>query len=226
MLYANTEVRQVNRYVYADRATTLATLQTDQAFNYILSPSNIYTKVTIPTADIFSRIKNNVQSKLGESAHVYINLAKLRLDVEWNEDSVDVAHDWAQPAKYMLLLKKSAYDEGFFSQGNTPNDTSAIYSSLSASYSDSLKRYVYYYEFDLAEMFTALLRNDNASDSIDMMLLPVEVTFASSTSYGSYVSAIREEKTITATKIRSSNRIEDPMDVEIVYSGFSDVIIQ
>ena len=49
------------------------------------------------------------------------------------------------------------------------------------------------------------------------MLVPVSVN--SNTSTGS-VSAVKQLQTISATRIRSANNGVNPMDIEMVYSGF------
>jgi hypothetical protein len=116
----------------------------------------------------------------------------------------------------MMLIKKENFKD-FFAKNETPTDTTAIVATLTAT-ADSLSNISYTYTYDLSDMLTQQLHSDNQVETLDFMLVPVSVTTNSST--GS-VTSVKQSQTISATRIRSANNPDYPMDIELVYSGFS-----
>lgn len=219
-LYANNEVRQVNRYEYPDQDVVLSTLQVDTNVNYVISPANAYTQLNIPVKQIRERIQVGVGSK-----RPYINLANLTINVLNGEsDKTRFQDDWCSPAGTMMLIKQDSLDN-FFRYGKLPDETYAMYSPLTAVLNDSDK-YEYVYSFDMSTLLMKEQRDTtNQMDTLRMVLIPVSVETTTTTS-SSYVSAVRLEQSVTATKIRSSQNADQPIDIEVVYSGFSDIIIK
>ena len=97
-----------------------------------------------------------------------------------------------------------------------PSDTVAILASLSAE-TDSLANVSYSYTYDLSGMLTQQLRSADRAESLEFVLVPVSVN--SNTATGA-ISAVKQLQTISATRIRSANNVVNPMDIEMVYSGF------
>jgi len=221
ILYANSEVAQVCRYQWPEREQVIDRLRQDTAANYILSPANIYTRLNIPVADILDSIRLGV----GENRHAYVNKAQLRIDVLNGGGSLSKEDNWAAPSRDMMLVSESAFNE-VFRNGLLPGDTVALYASLTSSYDADSARYYYYYPFDMASLFTELLRG-TPSDTLHMVLVPVDVAYTSSSSSSAdlAVSSVRLKQTLTATKIRSARSPEAPMDIEFVYCGFTDTRI-
>lgn len=219
-LYANNEVRQVNRYEYPDQDAILSTLQADTNVNYVISPANVYTQISIPVKQIRDSIQAGVKGK-----RPYINLANLTINVLNGEsDKTRFQDDWCSPAGTMMLIKQDSLDN-FFRYGKLPDETYAMYSPLTAVLNDSDK-YEYVYSFDMSTLLMKEQRDTtNTTDTLRMVLIPVNVETTTTTS-SSYVSAVRLEQAVTATKIRSSQNAEQPIDIEVVYSGFSDIIIK
>ncbi|MCQ2333146.1 MAG: DUF4270 domain-containing protein [Paludibacteraceae bacterium] len=219
-LYANNEVRQVNRYEYIDHDALLSTLQADTNVNYVISPAGLYTQLNIPIKQIRERIQAGVGNK-----RPYINLANLTINVLNGEsEKNNMQDDWSTPAETMMLIKQDSL-ENFFRYGKLPDDTYAMYSQLIPTLNDSDK-YEYIYSFDMSTLLMMEQRDTtNVSDTLKMVLLPVHVEMTNSTS-SSYVSAVKLEQTVTATKIRSSQNTKQPIDIEVVYSGFSDIIVK
>lgn len=212
--YANSEVRQVNHILYENAPWTELEGLND-SINFIVSPANIYTELSVPIQLMGDSIRNKLGSK-----RPYVNRAKLTVDVlnVYSGATADkTPDDWAQPASYMLLLKKSA-SERFFKERELPNDTCAILSSLTTGV-DSVGNTIYYYEYDISTLLTQQLRQQLDIDSLRMLLVPVHV---SSTSSGSsvIVSSVQPQHTVSSTVIRSANNRENPMRFEVVYSGF------
>lgn len=219
-LYANNEVRQVNRYEYPDQDAVLSTLQADTNVNYIISPANAYTQINIPVKQIRERIQTGVGTK-----RPYINLANLTINVLNGEnDKTRIQDDWCAPAGTMMLIKQDSLDN-FFRYGKLPDETYAMYSQLMMVLNDSDK-YEYVYSFDMSTLLMKEQRDTtNVMDTLRMVLIPVSVETTTTTS-SSYVSSVKLEQAVTATKIRSSQNAEQPIDIEVVYSGFSDIIIK
>jgi len=228
--YANSEVRQINRYTYFN--TDIEALSKDSdTYNYIVSPANLYTRVSLPIRKMGENIlsKMTYLSSTGDSIvrRPYINKAELYLEVlnVYDGYSTVTRDDWAQPASYMMLIKESEVD-GFFKENKLPNDTCAILGSLAATTIDDST--YYYYKYDLAELLTQKIREIKVDtievpETLDMLLVPVSVTTGTSTSSSSSsttITAVKHEQTVTATVIRSANNVESPLSLEVVYSGF------
>ena len=220
--YANEEVRQVNRFTYPNRQSILQQYSQVKDTNYIVSPANIYTELTVQMDEIYNRI----DAQLGDTAayRVYINRADLTVDVLYSDSVTGRPRDnWDTPASYMMLIQKENMAE-FFSTNKTPSDSVAIITSLSAT-TDSLSNVIYQYSYDLSDMLTKQIRSEQKVDQLTFVLVPVAITTNSST--GAILS-VKPLQTISATRIRSANKLETsndstipPMDIEIVYAGFS-----
>ena len=109
--------------------------------------------------------------------------------------------------------------ERFFLFKELPSDTCAILGQFITSY-DAKGKAIYYYSYDLSQLLTNQLRKpaENSKEFLNMLLVPVSVERAASTTTttGS-ITAVRQQQTISATKILSA---ENGMEFEIVYSGF------
>lgn len=209
--YANTEVRQVNRILYTNRQLDVLQAESDSV-NYIVSPANIYTGLALPMQFMSDTIKEQLAGK-----RPYVNQAKLTVDVlnVYTGPTADkTIDDWAQPAPYMLLLKQTALDR-FFRERELPSDTCAILATLSSG-ADADGNTVYYYTYDLSTLLTQQLRQEQNTDSLRMVLVPVSVETSSSAS----ITAVQPQQTISATAIRSAANPSNPMRLEVVYSGF------
>lgn len=213
--YANDEVRQINRYSYPNRQSILEQYTQVVDTNYIVSPANIYTELTVRMDSIYNRIDN----QLGDTSiyRVYVNKADLTIDVLYSDSSTGRPRDsWDTPAPYMMLIQKEEMNT-FFSKNEMPSDSVAIVTSLSAT-TDSLGNMFYNYTYDLSGFLTRQIRNHQPMDEVTFVLVPVAITTDAST--GSILS-IKPSQTISATQIRSANNSDTPMDIEIVYAGFS-----
>ncbi len=220
VLYANSEVRQAARYEWQDRSTTYTNLEKDTAVNYILSPAHAYTLIKIPMRQVLEDIDNGVSHRKS----TYINYARLRLDVLNGTSTKSKDDNYAAPASTMLLLQEREFDN-VFKKNQLPADTVAKLATLTTVYNSSTQTYDSYYDFDLSTILTRQLRlGTEAADTLRMLLLPVDVTYASA-STGSYVSLIRMKQAVTATKIMSTRSQSTPLDIEIIYSGFTNTYI-
>lgn len=217
MFYANAEVRQINRYIYPDREDILQKLSAVQDTNFVVAPANIYTKLTIPLNSIYQKIDDRLVK--ADDYRVYVNRANLTVDVLYNTDNTSSRprNTWDSPANYMLLIKQENF-HSFFAKNELPSDTSAILGTLTVNV-DSVGNTNYSYSYDLSSLLTAQLRSEKRIEQLNFMLIPVTVTTSSSSS--TTVTAVKQQQTISATCIRSANNSVEPMDIEMVYSGFN-----
>ncbi len=213
--YANSEVRQVNRIDY--QGTSIDNLHfNSDSINFIVSPARIYTRLSIPMTEMSEYIVTTLGNR-----RPYVNQAKLTVDVlnVYTGASADkTPNDWAQPADYMMLIKESAM-ERFFAKRELPTDTCALLSPLRAG-TDSLGNMTYHYAYDLSTLLTQQLRKEQEIDSLQMVLLPVTIETSGSSSGTSSVASVRPQQTISATIIRSANNKDNPMRLDVIYSGF------
>jgi hypothetical protein len=225
--YANSEVRQINRYLYPDREDIIEELRNKPDTNYIISPANIYTRLSLRMDSIYQRI--NEQLGNSDDYRVYVNRANLTVDVLYdNSSSLRPRDEWDMPAAYMLLVREDKM-ESFFSSNELPTDTTAILSSLSAE-TDTSGNITYCYSYNLSGLLTQQLRLKQQiqqgtvfpEEELNFLLVPVAVS-TTSTSTSSAITAVKPLQTISATQIRSANYSDNhsTMDLEMVYSGFN-----
>lgn len=218
--YANSEVRQLNRFDYLNRKEVIEELQKDSnTYNYIVAPAGLYTRMDFPMKQMKDVISKNLIYK-EQQKREYVNLAELRVEVlnVFTGSSSDITpEDWLQPASYMLLIKESSM-ERFFQQKELPSDTVAILSALTSGV-DSEGQTIYYYTYDMSTLLTNQLRQTDNPDTLQMLLVPVSVE-TSGTSSSATITAVKQSQTLSATMIRSAQNAEKPMTMKVVYSGF------
>ena len=147
----------------------------------------------------------------------YVNKAEVRVSVEnvYSGTAANIQrNDWLQPAKYMLLIREQSM-ERFFKKKELPSDTCALLSALTQG-TDSAGNSIYYYSYDLSDFLTNQLRQETDETILNMLMVPVTVGTAT-TSSATAITSVRQEQTMSATKIRSA---KNGMQLEIVYSGF------
>lgn len=215
--YANSEVRTVNHVSYQDKDEWVEGLQNDSdTYNYIVAPAGVYTRLRFPMADIARTINISMPDK-----RPYVNKAEVRVSVEnvFTGSSSEYGRDnWLQPSSYMLLIRESS-KERFFKKKELPTDTCALLGVLTSGV-DSVGNTIYYYSYDMSDFLTNQLRQediDSTQTSLDMVLIPVSVGTSATAYSTSTVTSVREQQTMSATKVRSA---KNGMQFEIVYSGF------
>ena len=212
--YANSEVRTVNHLSYRDKTEWIENLERDSdSYNYIIAPAGIYTRLCFPMAQIADTIYDQVGTK-----RPYVNKAEVVIEVKnvysgtsWQK----TRNDWLQPADNMLLIRESSM-ERFFSDKELPSDTCALLSQLTQG-TDSVGNTIYYYTYDMSDFMTNQLRKETNDTLLNMLLVPVTVETSTTAYSTSAVSSVRQQQTVSATKIRSA---KNGMKFELVYSGF------
>ena len=213
--YVNEEVRQVNRYIYPNRKNIIDYYSQVADTNYIVSPANIYTQLSMRMDSIFNRIEN----QLGDPStyRVYVNKANLTVEVLYSDSMTSRPRDnWDTPAANMMLIRTDKL-ESFFAKNELPSDSTAIISALS-TYTNSDEKTAHCYTYDLSKLLTAQLRQQEKIDELKFTLVPVSITTNSATGD---ITSVKQLQTISATCIRSANNTIDPMDIEVVYAGFN-----
>lgn len=208
-MYANREVRQLNRYVW--QKGDLQALEQNTDTNFIISPAHIFTQLSFPMASMRKAITDAVGSK-----RPYVNRARLTLPVlnYYSGTEKDrTRDDWAQPATNMLLIRKNDLTR-FFNEEITLSDSIAMYAVLQSA-TDTLDVTTYSYVFDLSTLMTKQLR-ENQFNTLDMLLVPITVTTNSS----STVIGVSYNQSLTATEIYSAKHPDHHLELEVVYSGF------
>ena len=212
--YANSEVRTISHLVYRDKQEWVETLQKDSdTYNYIIAPAGVYTRLQFPMEKIEGLIYDNVGYK-----RPYVNKAEVRVSVEnvYSGTTADIKrNDWLQPAAYMLLIREGSM-ERFFKNKELPTDTCALLGQLTQD-TDSAGNTIYYYSYDMSDFLTNQLRQAANDSILNMLLVPVTIETSLTSSSTTTVSSVRQQQTISATKIRSA---KNGMELEIVYSGF------
>ena len=211
--YANSEVRQINCISYEDQNEVFTQLQGDSSlYNYVVAPANIYTRLQFPMAKIQERINSRIDEK-----RPYVNMGKVKVGVSNMSSSVHSRDDWSRPASQMLLIKESAL-ERFFSKRELPTDTCALLADLTRGTSKEGET-EYYYTYDMSALLTKQLRSGDNPDTLNMVMVPVDVVTTTSNNT-TYIISIKQQQTVSATQTYSAGNPTNPMAIEVVYSGF------
>ena len=206
---ANSEVRQVNRFVHADRASVVRPAAN---VNYVASPANLNTRVGIPLNRIQQRMDVGIANK-----KLTINSALIKVEAtDVNVDTVSMP-----TVQYMLLVKESA-SERFFNNKELPSDTCAVLAAhvnTLVAYSTTL--YEDYYKFSVAKLIAnelkiAKLKNVTPADKLNMILVPVQVTIDTSGN----VTSVKKEYLMSGVTFLGGKDTTSPMRINVVYSGF------
>ncbi len=205
---ANGEVRQANRIQHPDRNSIVPP---GDSLNYIASPANMNTRVTIPLNKIQQHMELGIAGK-----KLQLNSATIK--VEATHIDVDTAS--APTTKYMLLIKEEAYQR-FFNNDELPSDTCAVLGQHTvALVKGSTTVYEDYYSYSVAKLVANELKiattNLTIPADVKMLLVPVQVTFNSS----SVVTRVKQDYQLSAVTIRSGKHAVSPLRLNVVYSGF------
>ncbi len=203
VLPANNEVRTLNRFSHPNQQEVFAKINENKEFNYVASPSNFFTEITLPIDEIVDKISSDIPS----NKEVFVNGAILRVDVVKTETDV--------PSNQMLLIRSDAVDR-FFKNNEVVLDTCAIVATLSTGMNTNDSTF-YYYAYDLMPMLMYLYRNDAElnTEYLDLTLIPVMVETPATG-----ISSVKHLNTMSATKIYSGTNKTNPMTLKVLYSGF------
>ena len=223
--YANSEVRTINHVSYEDKTEWISELERDSdTYNYVIAPAGVYTRLSFPMDQMVDSIYEKMVIDTAADGTVtykrpYVNLAEVRIDItnvfSGTKSEIE-RNDWLQPSSYMLLIREQSM-ERFFADKELPSDTCALLSAMTTG-TDSLGNTTYFYTYDLSDFLTQQLRQDTLDAVLDMLLVPVTVTTSTSSSYSTTaISSVKQEQTLSATRIISAR---SGMKFRIVYSGF------
>ena len=145
----------------------------------------------------------------------YVNKAEIRVSVMNMDPDNNDRNDWLLPSSHMLLIKEKSMTR-FFKNRELPSDTCALLGQLTQGV-DSVGDAIYYYSYDMSDFLTNQLRKEENDSILDMLLVPVTINTTTTNTSSTAVTSVRQQQTISATKIRSA---KNGMKLEIVYSGF------
>jgi len=223
-LYANSEVRQVNLYSFPNKNQVVEEMQLlKDTINFVVSPAYVYTVIDVPLAQYVDTILAKMhRDKQGDTLQTYINKAVLQVSVMNSEKTSTDADKWADPASDMLLIRQDSL-QAFFDNHYLPSDDYCVLASLTQSINSDYT-YSYRYDFDVSTLlYNAVHRkmnNETITDHAQMVLVPVHVDYTTSSS-SVVVSQVKVNQTITYTEIRSAQLKTDPLDIDVVFSGFT-----
>lgn len=215
--YSNSEVKQLNRYIYEDRASLLRTLQQDSLYNYLVAPAGIYTYIDLPMRQMYDTI-------LGEEHYAthsaYVNLAQLKVMVNKEDASSPVANQ-------VLLVKCGANNtrlHSFFENKELPSDTVAVLGTLTTGV-DVDGNTIYYYLFDISSLLTNILHTDpqtvlDDEPTLRMALVPVSTIMSTSSNGATYIVSLKEAQTISITQLYSTKNPAAQTTLQVVSSLF------
>jgi len=119
------------------------------------------------------------------------------------------------------LVKESA-SERFFNNKELPSDTCAVLAAhVNAFVAYSTTLYEDYYKFSVAKLIAnelqiAKLKNVTPADKLNLVLIPVQVTFDTSGN----VTSVKKEYLMSGVTILGGKDTTSPMRINVVYSGF------
>ncbi len=208
----NSEVKSVNCIKHTIRKKSAE--KYDDQYDYIVSPANYYTKINIPIKQIKERVANIEQSKLD------INGAKIKLNLLEREKLSGETHI---PYVSDLLLVREDKMDSFFKTNQLPNDSTVWLSTLESK-KISENKYKYYYSFaHLNQFVKKAIKSEGTKEYISFYLVPVTAKYRiESNGYNTtrVLTEIRQDMRMHATTIFSGANKENPMVLELVYSGF------
>ena len=200
--------------------------------NYIVAPANLYTRVSLPikemTDDILDKMAYVPAGKTDTLyRRPYINKAEIALEVlnYYDGSHALTRDDWAQPAANMLLIKEGSVSR-FFTKHELPTDTCAILASVTSTKVEGTDSIRYYYAYDISALLTEEIRKTEVDtlqvpDSLHLILMPVSVSKTTDRYYGTTtISSVKQEQIVSATEILSASNAQQPLSLEVVYSGF------
>jgi hypothetical protein len=214
---ANAEVRQVNRFMHPDTTLIKQQLIANPGVNYISSPAGIQTRILVPLKRMRDRMMTRINNK-----KLLMNSAIVKIEVT-DIDSTALA---VPTAKYMLLIKETTFNDGFFKNKKLPDDVTAILGTLTASLNSDTGLYEYYYSFNLAKLISneikiAKDKSEEPAESITFRLIPVSTAYSTNSSTGATtLTDVKQQYLLNAVTIKSSKNTKSPMRISLVYSGF------
>lgn len=200
---SNKEVRQLNKLSHPNIEEITAC---NDSMNLIKSAAGIYPKIRIP----IGRMSKKIYSTIGDK-QLNINAAEIIIE----NVKYDTTNTYIGKPLYMLALTTEQFDD-FIKYNTIPSttDTTAVMASYTSVHNG--------YKLDLAYFITKYLRNEMVEDDdiIEMILMPVNVKTASSTTGTASITAIKPLTKLAATAIRSGKNEYSPMRIKILYNGF------
>ncbi len=181
------EVIQTNRFINDQKLSDLAQIKD---YTMIKSPAGLFTKVTLPIAEIANKLKNDT-----------LNSVKLSFNA-YNKNSVN-SFGMSAP-KQLLIVRESDYKDFFEKNLLIDNITSFL-----ASYSASTNEYTF---SNITRLITTAMTENKETE--EMLLIPVTVTLDSN----SNIISIQHDLEPGYVKLKGGT--DNKLKLEIKYISF------
>lgn len=195
-IYITPEVTQINRI--SNKNDKL--IQPNDIGTYIKSPAGVNTEIIFPISNIASKLKN---SALNQARFVVYTVPSITED-----ERIKLS-----PPDNLLLINKDSVKQ-FFENGKlNDNITSFI-----ASYDSNTQSYSFGNVSSLINYYN-IQHNKDKTKPLDQkyQLIPIDVTYSTTSQGGTVVTSIYNQMKPTATMI---NNKADKLRLEIIYSSF------
>lgn len=206
--YSTEEVLQTTHITNDE--TRISEMASETDCTYLKTPAGIYTEVTLPIDDI----KLNHETDTLSSAKVIFHKMN---------DKTDLAEKLLQDPTTLLMVPKDSLS-GFFEKHQIPDNVTSYLATLNSSYNS--------YTFNNISTLINVLYNGKKSGGANyttehpnwnkVVLIPVQTSTATSTSYNSTsssISAVNNEMSITSSRlVGGPNNPRDPIKISVIYN--------
>jgi hypothetical protein len=174
------EVIQLNNFKNTDISHLL---EPSNDYTYLKTPAGIFTRLTIPTKEIMSRINGRRVSSFNLSL-------KAMPQEEWKYVLT--------PPSYLLMLPEDSLAD-FFKEGKMHNSVTSFVSSQYSSLT---------YNFgNIAPLLRYLMANDPEREEMHFLLIPVELSLQTASDNTQYITAINNYLKPSAVQLRKSSDV-------------------
>jgi hypothetical protein len=206
--YSTEEVLQTTHITNDE--TRISEMASETDCTYLKTPAGIYTEVTLPIDDI----KLNHETDTLSSAKVVFHKMN---------DKTDLAEKLLQDPTTLLMVPKDSLS-GFFEKHQIPDNVTSYLATLNSSYNS--------YTFNNISTLINVLYDRKKSGGANyttehpnwnkVVLIPVQTSTATSTSYNSTsssISAVNNEMSITSSRlVGGPNNPRDPIKISVIYN--------
>lgn len=200
LLSGTEEVLQTTRIIY-DKST-IEELAEDSTCTYLKTPAGIFTEVTLPIMEIKDGYENDTIS----SAKIVFNRI----------NDTDSEYAFGEPTQIIMLPKDSLYS--FFENKDLPD---YVFSYV-GTYSSTYNTYTFNNISSLVNaMYDArMIDGETSEDWNKVVLVPVSITYNSSSSTSSVTSVMHEMQLKSTRLVGGYQNARTPLKISVIYNRF------
>lgn len=201
-LYISADVTQINRF---EHQLDESFLDEYNQYTYLKSPAGLMTEIFFPFSEMGDKLKSQA-----------LNLANLTVYAVPEEDEISELVK-LNPPKYLLLIHRDSLN-GFFEKKNLPDDVTSF---LSSEFDSSNYSYKFGNISAMVNHYNEL--SDGEGFDLNYYLVPVNVTFATSTDYYGNTTttttptAVSNQTWPTAVKL---DKRQGSLKLDMIFSNF------